>query len=71
MGVFFYAQKSPASCSGGEIYSHMSICLLPSTKESTMFEWIVIGLVIMAIVAVLIDQQYKIDQEDEDWRQGE
>jgi len=36
-----------------------------------MFEWIVIGLVIMAIVAVLIDQQYKIDQEDEDWRQGE
>jgi len=49
----------------------MSICLLPSTKESTMFEWIVIGLVIMAIVAVLIDQQYKIDQEDEDWRQGE
>jgi len=36
-----------------------------------MFERIVIGLVIMAIVAVLIDQQYKIDQEDEDWRQGE
>jgi len=33
-----------------------------------MLAWIITGLICMAIVAVLIDQQYKIDQEDEDWR---
>jgi hypothetical protein len=34
-----------------------------------MFGWIITGLVCVAILAVIIDQQYKIDQEDWDFRE--
>lgn len=34
-----------------------------------MFEWIMAVIAVITLVAVLIDQQYKIDQEDWDFRE--